>query len=226
MSSSKHSKRRYNQLYLEQINKKRIGWHNDDDIYDEMFVWIKNLIQISGCNSGKLLELGCGAGNISLELAYMGFEITGIDISSVAINWSNKRFLNEAILGCFYEMSLTDIKYESGSFDIIIDSLCLHCITCEDRGVAFSEIYRVLKRNGYFMVVTMCGDPKNKGLISNFDWDTRNLVFSGVPECHFGTKETINLEIRRANFRIIFENVIRSGDSDEDQEIYLAVCKK
>lgn len=37
-------------------------------------------------DKGTLLDLGCGQGRDSLELAKLGFNVTGVDISSVGIN--------------------------------------------------------------------------------------------------------------------------------------------
>lgn len=37
---------------------------------------------------GKALDLGCGPGRNAIYLAQQGFEVTGYDISSVAIQWA------------------------------------------------------------------------------------------------------------------------------------------
>ena len=38
--------------------------------------------------NGNLLELGCGAGNLSIELAKKGFNVHGVDFSETAITWA------------------------------------------------------------------------------------------------------------------------------------------
>jgi len=37
---------------------------------------------------GRLLEMGCGAGNLTVWLAGQGFEVCGVDISPTAISWA------------------------------------------------------------------------------------------------------------------------------------------
>jgi SAM-dependent methyltransferase len=39
---------------------------------------------------GRSLELGCGAGNVSLHLAKRGWDAHGVDISPTAIAWANE----------------------------------------------------------------------------------------------------------------------------------------
>lgn len=40
---------------------------------------------------GKVLELGCGAGEYSLWLAEQGYEVFGVDIAPTAIAWAQER---------------------------------------------------------------------------------------------------------------------------------------
>ncbi|MDF1667873.1 MAG: methyltransferase domain-containing protein [Planctomycetota bacterium] len=35
----------------------------------------------------RLLELGCGAGNLSVGFARLGYQVTGVDIAPSAIEW-------------------------------------------------------------------------------------------------------------------------------------------
>ena len=44
--------------------------------------------------NARILDLGCGPGYFSLELARAGFEVVGIDVSKGAINSANKTLLN------------------------------------------------------------------------------------------------------------------------------------
>ncbi|MDA0745332.1 MAG: methyltransferase domain-containing protein [bacterium] len=48
-----------------------------------------------GIASGTLLELDCGAGNLSLKLAAKRYQVHGIDISPTAITWAKERKQNE-----------------------------------------------------------------------------------------------------------------------------------
>ena len=47
-------------------------------------------LQEQGVESGSLLELGCGAGNLALMFAESGYDVHGIDISPTAIAWAEE----------------------------------------------------------------------------------------------------------------------------------------
>jgi SAM-dependent methyltransferase len=65
--------------------------------------------------SGRVLDIGCGAGRHALYLQGKGFDITGIDISPLAIQVCKLRGLKKAMV-----MSIDETDFESNSFDTII----------------------------------------------------------------------------------------------------------
>jgi len=65
---------------------------------------------------GKVLDVGCGAGRHSLYLQKKGFDVVGIDNSSLAIKVSKLRGLKKTRV-----MSITEVgKFKPDSFDTII----------------------------------------------------------------------------------------------------------
>ena len=67
------------------------GWSENTAEYESTLIRIKGVIQEHGIpTTGKLLELGCGAGNTTLDLAELGYQISGIDISPTAIEWAQE----------------------------------------------------------------------------------------------------------------------------------------
>ncbi|MHB9139441.1 MAG: class I SAM-dependent methyltransferase [Victivallaceae bacterium] len=91
----------------------------------------------------KVLELGCGTGFFTVEIANTGAAVTAIDISpdllqeaAENVKTANVAFLRENA----YAMSFTD-----ASFDSVIGSSVLHHLEIEP---ALSEIFRVLKNGG------------------------------------------------------------------------------
>jgi ubiquinone/menaquinone biosynthesis C-methylase UbiE len=106
--------------------------------------------------SGRLLELGCGAGNMTLWFANKGYEVSGVDISPTAIEWAEENAREMKLAGKFCVGNVTDLaEYPDDYFDFIFDGHCLHCIIHEDRGRMSSSVHRVLKPGGYFLVDTM-----------------------------------------------------------------------
>ena len=47
---------------------------------------IKTILKKYNITRGKFLELGCGNGRISVNMAKQGFDVTGVDISKLYID--------------------------------------------------------------------------------------------------------------------------------------------
>src|SRR5437879_13599593 len=64
---------------------------------------------------GKMLDIGCGGGRISLYFQRRGFDVHGIDVSPLAIKVCKLRGLQKARV-----MSITDVRSRLGMFDTIL----------------------------------------------------------------------------------------------------------
>src|SRR5258708_17677639 len=145
---------KYDDLYNEKRTAGENGWNNSaTDL--EVLGWIELLFDISKTSSGKLLEVGCGAGNLSIYLNE-NLELTCFDISSIAISWAKDRFKDMQKQPQFVVGDIIDMeRFPSASFDYVLDSLCLHFMTGKYRLQALCEINRVLKSKGLFFVMSM-----------------------------------------------------------------------
>ena len=68
--------------------------------------------------SGKILDVGCGTGNHTINFAQKGYDITGIDIDELMINSSLEKTKLTKQKICFKKVDITDIVFDS-VFDII-----------------------------------------------------------------------------------------------------------
>ena len=64
---------------------------------------------------GRILDVGCGAGRISLYLQAKGFDVTGIDISPLAVKVCRLRGLKKVKL-----MPIEKLDFEPGTFETIM----------------------------------------------------------------------------------------------------------
>lgn len=56
-----------------------------------------------------------------------------------------------------------------GKFDLVIDGLCLHCITkANDRQAFLENVCRLLKNDGLFILMTMCAPIDRKQFRSEY----------------------------------------------------------
>ncbi|MBQ2860211.1 MAG: class I SAM-dependent methyltransferase [Peptococcaceae bacterium] len=54
----------------------------DDVNYEQWADYIHDQLQKQGCPGNRLLDLGCGTGNITVPLARKGYDITAVDLSA------------------------------------------------------------------------------------------------------------------------------------------------
>ena len=99
----------------------------------------------------EVLEVGCGTGYGLAEQAVTNPEVgfKGLDFSRNAIKRAESKFANTKNLK-FIEGNSTNLPFESESFDLLFNIESSHCYT--DLGKFFSEVQRVLKPGGTFLI--------------------------------------------------------------------------
>ena len=113
---------------------------------------------VKNFESKKVLEIGCGPGANLWYCAREGFSVYGIDSSKKAIKACKIR-LNNEIPNWKGEISVGNIitlPYTNNYFDAIIDIECLYANNIKNSKIAISEIYRTLKKGGYFFSKSFC----------------------------------------------------------------------
>ncbi len=107
-----------------------------------------NMLKYMGdVNGKKILDLGCGEGGYSRELAKRGAQLVSVDCSAKAIEYA-KRLADEEKLSIeHYVRNSNDLfDIESGQFDIVLCSMML--MDCADFDGTLREAVRVLKPQG------------------------------------------------------------------------------
>jgi len=103
----------------------------------------------------RALEMGCGMGDRSIELAKLGFEAHAIDISDYAIQQATERARREGAARAHYAtMDAEHLEFAPHSFDRVFGKGILHHLRLER---VFAEIARVLKPEGSALFVEPLG---------------------------------------------------------------------
>ncbi len=99
----------------------------------------------------KILELGCGTGQLSLFLARGNREVYGVDISEGSLLLGeNFRKNNKIEKAFFMKMDVFDLKFKENNFDFTISNGVLH--HTKDAKKAFKELVKVTKPKGFIVI--------------------------------------------------------------------------
>ncbi len=92
-----------------------------------------------------VLDLGCGFGKNASVLEEIGFDVSGVDIAPNAIERCRELVRRP---DQYIASSATALPWPDGSFDVVVDIGCLHCMAGRERFAAVAEIARVLAPGG------------------------------------------------------------------------------
>ncbi|AKX93945.1 demethylrebeccamycin-D-glucose O-methyltransferase [Moorella thermoacetica] len=101
-----------------------------------------------------ILDVGCGTGNFSLELARRGVKVTGIDISDPMLAKARKKAADAGLAIEFLHADAMNLPFGDNTFDKIVSVTALEF--APDLKAVLEESYRVLKPGGR-MVIGLIG---------------------------------------------------------------------
>lgn len=150
---------------------------------------LADFVKFLGKKRGKSLDVGCGNGRNSIYLAKKGFDASCIDISKSAANTAKKHAKDEKVKFNVKTGSVFDLPYKKDSFDVIIDSGCLHHLRKSEWKKYRGSILRVLKKGGYYYLHCF---SITSGYRKNFRPKKRNWSLRGMHYNHFFTRKEID----------------------------------
>ncbi len=123
---------------------------NDEGVFNSLYERPAMLRMLGDLGDRSVLDLGCGAGQLTVDLVKGGANVTGIDVSAQMIDIARSRLDDTAEF--FVGDVAQPLPFESESFDLVVASLVMHYI--EDWVPVLREIKRVLKPGGSFVFST------------------------------------------------------------------------
>ncbi len=143
-------------------------WH-DSGLFEIFFGReYRHLVETAAASGPRILELGCGEGNLTLELASLGMKVTGIDLSPERIERARTR---SAHLGLpnpptFQIGDLNTIDLPRGEFDCVVAHDSLHHILLLGR--LCDETNKALRPGGRLLVIDYVGMGLMRRLLAGF----------------------------------------------------------
>lgn len=135
-------------------------WENYGPIMFDTQRWAEapdvaeQVCQIAGLSKGaKILDAGCGPGRISVELAVLGMDVTGVDIIQTELDAAAESATAE---GVDLELINADLRTFTSDkkFDAAINLYTSfgYCDTIEEDAQILKSIYDCLKDDGFFIL--------------------------------------------------------------------------
>lgn len=100
----------------------------------------------------KILDVATGTGAQAYELAKLGYDVTGIDLSPEMLNRAKMKIKPDLRLS-FRQADATKLPFRTNSFDASSVSLALHDMPYEIDILVLKEMKRVTKNNGEILIV-------------------------------------------------------------------------
>ncbi len=157
--------------------------------------------------SAIILDLGSGRGRFPFDLGKLGFRVIGLDYIKSIVEKNNQevKMLGVEKTVRFVEGDVFDIPFSDDGFDAVADVGLLQHIQESDWSLYASEVARVTKPGGYFLLVAL-----SKETTQFLNWSPKKHEESDFVRddvfYHFFTQAEIKT-IFSENFEIISERI-------------------
>ena len=187
----------------------------DLNLYNDTYDFICNLITK---DKAKLLEIGCGPGNITKYLLSKrpDFNIFGIDIAPNMIELAKKNNPTAS----FAIMDSRHISDLETKYDGIVCGFCLPYLSQTDSKIFISDCYNLLNENGQLYLSFVEGDPNKSDFQVGSSGDRTYFYFYNLEE--------LTEQLKKNNFEQIkvFKVDYKKAENEMDIHTILTAKKK
>jgi 2-polyprenyl-3-methyl-5-hydroxy-6-metoxy-1,4-benzoquinol methylase len=110
--------------------------------------YLREIWRYRGTHGGRLLEIGCGQGELLVEAEALGYEVTGVEFAEPAADQARKRLAGGTVLCGEVE----NAPLEPGSFDVCVIADVIEHV--RNPLYFLRTIHRLLKRDGVLFIAT------------------------------------------------------------------------
>src|SRR4030042_6728465 len=166
------------------------AWHEQDDFWTKwapfMFHerrWeqakeeVANIVSLLKVSPGaSILDLCCGPGRHSLQLARAGFSVTGVDRTVTYLETARNQAVTEQLDVEFIQEDMRNF-FRPNTFDVAINLFTSfgYFEDMNDDKKVVTNVYRSLRESGVFLIDTM-GKEVLARIFRERDWDEANGI--------------------------------------------------
>jgi len=152
--------------------------------------------------TGRLLDLGCGAGEpFPAYFIRQGWQVTGVDFSSRMLALAHH--YQPELRTILADMS--EVDFPDGAFDAVTAIYCLFHMEHQKHGDLFKKIHRWLRPDGRFLFTYATKEYTGAETFNGFkEFMGERLFYSHTtPDALYATLRTIGFTIDEARYREI-----------------------
>lgn len=179
----------------------------DLDLYNESYDFICDSVLKS---NAKILDVGCGPGNISKYLLAKrpDFDILGIDVAPNMVELAKKNNPSAE----FLVMDSRNSNEIESNFDAIVCGFCLPYLSESDTEKLIQDCFSLLNKNGLFYISFVEGKPEESRFISSSSGDR---VFF-----HFHDLKELQKQLKNSGFEKQTVFKVKYPKSENEVEIH------
>jgi SAM-dependent methyltransferase len=118
-------------------------------------------IPIESC---KALDIGCGTGDNSIWLAQKQLQVTGTDVSEIAIEKAKEKALKNNVKCTFLVVDFFKSRIEGAPFGFVFDRGCFHTFDSNKERKKFAKnVASNLEKNGLWLSLIGSADERRQG---------------------------------------------------------------
>ncbi len=195
-------------------------WNKVADLYLQKFMNLKIydqgyelFCQFLKGEKPRVLEIGCGPGNISRYLLnkHPGIVMECTDVSFAMVALAKMNVTNAKV----YQMDAREISGINRSFNGIVCGFCIPYLALDDVLQLFKDSYRLLEKGGLLYYSFIEGNYERSGLETGSSGDGAYVYYYG--------KNNLFSSCREIGFSLLHEEEIQYGDSSHSSSRHL-IC--
>lgn len=121
----------------------------DNIPYEEWHVYLTGLLKKYGVDSGSVVDLACGTGEMTWRLAQSGYDMTGVDISEEMLQIAYQKCTSGVLL-LHQDMRELDLYGKADAMVCVCDGMNYIC-EIEELKKVFQKVFLFLEEKGVFI---------------------------------------------------------------------------